>query len=111
MSARIEELSFRDVLWDKKRRGYKKSGDPLLQLQLLDSNTFHTVAELLFQHYLRDIRKEELYEHLWRFEPIIDGVEDPTKLPTDKPILIPMMTEEPFPDTFGSHVPKSKFVL
>ena len=28
------------------------------------------VGELLFEYYLRDKLDEELYEHLWRFEPV-----------------------------------------
>lgn len=47
-----------------------KSRRPLLQLEVLGhTHNLETVAELLFEYYLRDVRGEELYEHLWRFEP------------------------------------------
>eukprot|EP01038_Epipyxis_sp_PR26KG_P005069 gene5069-7074_t len=40
----------------------------VLILDVLETINLEEVAELLFHHYLKDYRHEELHEHLWRFE-------------------------------------------
>lgn len=88
-SKNVVSLVFRKVVHTNEvNYSYKKVGQPVLQVDFLgDVHTFEDVGEALFKNYLREILDEELYEHMWRFCPCDDDVQDSVKLSIAVPIL------------------------
>jgi hypothetical protein len=86
-------MSFRQVTRQNGR--LVVHGSPVVEIELLgETHTLQDAAECLFEYYLRDVLGEELYMHIWRFEPIDDT---DLALNKDTPILSDnMIAKEPY---------------
>lgn len=70
--AKVINVSFYHVQFsNEKEFPYIKVGRPFLEVEILSNFTLHNVAKLLFEYRLEEEFGEDLYAHVWRFEPFI----------------------------------------
>ena len=105
----VVTLSFRKMC--HKKRKYVADGEPVLELEVIgELHTLTDIGEKLFESYLGDILGEDLNDHIWRFEVLVDldvnddmpmgfGPEmEELALDTNTPILAKeMIAREPYP--------------
>lgn len=105
----VVSIAFRNIVYGgKSENAFRKVGEPVLQIEVLgDCHNFEHIGELLFRHYLQEVLNEELYMHMWRFEPCDRG-DNSLALDPSLPILSDeMRTTNPF-STFVEHKGGSK---
>jgi len=88
VDARVINISFYHVQFsNEKEFPYIKVGKPILEVEVLNHFTLHSVAKLLFDYRLEEEFGEDLYDHVWRFEPFIGSNNYGVKYNEDIPIL------------------------
>lgn len=73
----IVKISFSNARMKRGERGtfvYSKSNESFLTIEVAGHiHSFTHVAECLFSYHMADVLDEELYAHIWRFEPAENG--------------------------------------
>jgi hypothetical protein len=95
MSQRVVSLSVFEMRHSgEKSHPYLKSGSPVVQVDLLgEEHNFENVGALIFEHYLSEKLGENLYDHMWRFEPYADDQYlYASEMDVEKPLLSKSMT-------------------
>lgn len=88
IDARVINISFYQVQFsNEKEFPYIKVGKPILEVEVLNHFTLHSVAKVLFDYRLEEEFGEDLYDHVWRFEPFIGSDNYGVKYNENIPIL------------------------